>query len=75
MPKKYKVSKSYPQSSFRRILKTKTELGIANDNTDMLIYLIYMDYLGKLMSTASEDGISERKIEENHEQLLKYYRG
>ncbi|KAF5210364.1 putative 54S ribosomal protein [Clavispora lusitaniae] len=75
MPAKKKVFKSYPQSSFRRILKGKTKLSLTNDNTDMIVYLIYMDYLNKLMTEASSTGLTERGIEQAHEGLMKKFRG
>lgn len=65
-------SAQYPQSRFKRVLKSKTDMPIANDNTDTLVYLVYMDYLSKLMS---EEGMSERLLEAKHEELMRYYRG
>lgn len=65
-------SAQYPQSRFKRVLKSKTDLPIANDNTDTLVYLVYMDYLSKLMSG---EEMSERLLEAKHEELMRYYRG
>lgn len=70
----YKVSKAYPKSTFRRILKANTALRVANDNTDMLVYLLYMEYLSKLMAS-SEGDILEGAIEAAHQELLRKYRG
>lgn len=67
-------SKAYPKNTFRKILKANTPLEVANDNTDMVVYLLYMEYLGKLMS-AGENGLLESSINAAHEQLLKKYRG
>lgn len=74
-PSKYKVAKSYPQGSFRRILKKKTTFRLADDNTDMVVYLIYMDYLRTLMAEATGSGLTERGIEQAHELVLKRFRG
>lgn len=48
---------------------------IANDNTDTLVYLLYMDYLSRLLNEAGQDGMTERALEERHEELIKQYRG
>lgn len=68
-------SAQYPQSRFKRVLKSKTDMPIANDNTDTLVYLVYMDYLSKLLNEAGQEGMSERLLEEKHEELMRYYRG
>lgn len=65
----------YPQSRFKRVLKSKTSMPIANDNTDTLVYLLYMDYLSRLLNEAGQDGMTERALEERHEELIKQYRG
>lgn len=75
MAKKYKVTKSYPQSSFRKVIKAKTNLPIAKDNADMLVYLIYIEYLHQLLDGATEKGMSERSIEEVHAELMKKFQG
>lgn len=72
---KYKVTKSYPQSSFRRILKGKSSFSLADDNTDMVIYLIYMDYLNTLMAEASSTGLTERSIDQAQVLVMKRFRG
>lgn len=75
MAKKYKVTKSYPQSSFRKVIKAKTNLPIAKDNSDMLVYLIYIEYLHQLLNGATEKGMSERSIEDVHAELMKKFQG
>lgn len=75
MPGSGSGSAQYPQSRFKRVLKSKTDMPIANDNTDTMVYLIYMDYLSKLLEEARQEGMTERVLEEKHEELMKYYRG
>ncbi|KAF8004273.1 hypothetical protein OXX80_004559 [Metschnikowia pulcherrima] len=66
---------SYPQSRFRAVLAKKTSHRIAKDNTDMLVYLVYMDYLSKLLHRKDGTELTERSIEEAHEKLMKQYKG
>lgn len=75
MEKKYKVAKSYPRSSFRKVIKAKTNLPVANDNSDMLVYLVYIEYLHQLLSEAQEKGMTAKTIEQVHENLLKRFQG
>lgn len=70
-----KVSKSYPQNSFRKVIRTKCSKVIAKDNSDMLVYLVYIEYLRQLLDCVSENGVSRRSIEAAHEQLLKSFKG
>lgn len=73
--KKFKVTKSYPQSSFRKVIKTKTPLTIANDNTDMLVYLVYIEYLHQLLAGVSEQGMTEHAVDSVHSDLLRRFQG
>lgn len=72
---KLKASKIYPQSSFKKLLRARAGLALANDNTDMLVYLIYMDYLAKLLRSNGKGELSEATIQNRHNQLMKRYRG
>lgn len=65
----------YPQSRFKSVLARKTGLKIAKDNTDMLVYLVYMDYLSKLLTSSGDKELTERDIELAHEILMRRYRG
>lgn len=75
MAKSQKVTKSYPQNSFRKVILAKTNLSIAKDNSDMLVYLVYIEYLRQLLNDVSENGVSKRSIETAHEKLQKNFRG
>lgn len=75
MVEKYKVAKSYPQSSFRKVIKAKTKLSVAKDNSDLLVYLVYIEYLHQLLGGISERGMSERSIEAVHDELMKKFQG
>ncbi|OBA21666.1 hypothetical protein METBIDRAFT_42163 [Metschnikowia bicuspidata var. bicuspidata NRRL YB-4993] len=66
---------TYPQRKFKSELAKKTSLKIAKDNSDMLIYLVYMDYLSKLVHSSGGKELTERGIEKAHEKLMKKYRG
>lgn len=71
-PQMARVNKSYPKSSFRRILQKKTDRAIANDNTDLLVYLIYLNYLQNVLEVDEDEPL--RRIEENHEMLMRQAR-
>lgn len=65
------VSKSYDQSKFKRILNSKTKLKFKSDNSDLLVYLIYIHYLNKLV----KDDVNDVQLEERHKLLLKQFKG
>ncbi|CUM49727.1 uncharacterized protein AC631_05489 [Debaryomyces fabryi] len=73
---------SYPKSQFKKVLNSKTTYQFKNDDSDLLIYLLYVDYVNKLMNKGRD--IQERsgstEISTNHlelanSELLKRYRG
>jgi hypothetical protein len=66
-----------------KIDKPKT-VSFKKDNCDLLIYLIYVNYLNDLVSEAgsttaggagAEGELTESRVEKTHEKLLKRYRG
>lgn len=65
------VSKSYDQSKFKKILNNKTKLKFKSDNSDLLVYLIYIHYLNKLV----KDDVNDVQLEERHKLLLKQFKG
>lgn len=65
------VSKSYDQSKFKKILNSKTKLKFKSDNSDLLVYLIYIHYLNKLV----KEDVNDVKLEERHKLLLKQFKG
>ena len=69
-----RVSKTYQQNRFRRLLRSKTPLRITNDNTDMLVYLVYMKYLSTIMQSCDGE-LTEHAVEEVHDRLMRRYRG
>lgn len=69
------MAQQYPQGRFKRLLQSKSGKSIANDNTDTVVYLIYMEYLSRLIREASRDGADEGAIQEAHEELMRRFRG
>lgn len=83
--------KTYNQSSFRRVLRSKLNsnegsntVGIKSDNCDILIYLIYMNYVNELINEgaksqnggAGEEGeVTEERLNNANDKLIKKYRG
>lgn len=73
---------SYPKSKFKKVLNSKTTYKFKNDESDLLIYLLYIDYINKLMNkghdiqerTGSSE-ISANHLELANNELLKHYRG
>ncbi|KAK6462792.1 hypothetical protein DFJ63DRAFT_336098 [Scheffersomyces coipomensis] len=67
------------------VLKPATKKStLKNDNSDLLIYLIYISYLNELITEGSsdshggsgEDGeITNYRIDKAHEMIMKRYRG
>ncbi|ODV82028.1 uncharacterized protein CANTADRAFT_4074 [Suhomyces tanzawaensis NRRL Y-17324] len=91
-----KQSKTYNQGRFRRVLQSKlvaTDDGvlkpkhkatIANDNSDLLIYLIYVNYMSELLKegassrngdSGSEGEVTTERLDHAHAKLMKRYRG
>lgn len=89
-----KHRKTYNQSHFKRMLTLKLnsesesrvtkKKSLKNDNSDLLIYLIYVNYLSELVAEGSnpENGgsgakgqITATRLENAHDKLMKKYRG
>lgn len=61
---------------FRKAIQSKTKLGIKKDLSDLLIYLIYINYVSKLIEGSGENGeLSVRKLMETNNALMKQFRG
>lgn len=73
---------SYPKSKFKKVLSSKTSFKFKNDESDLLIYLLYIDYINKLMkkgreiqeSSGSSD-ISIGHLGVANTELVKHYKG
>lgn len=63
--------KSYNQSRFRRVLAGKSDLTLKKDNTDVLVYLVYVHYLSKL----GKQGYGEAELRRRHAELMRRFRG
>lgn len=62
-------------NQFKKVLKKKTSFKLKNDGSDLLIYLIYVDYLQKLSNGGVENGqISLPRLTEQHNHLLRTYK-
>ena len=73
---------SYPKSTFKKVLSSKTKYKFKNDESDLLIYLLYVDYVNKLLNKGREiqESTGSAEISTNHleianNELLKHYRG
>ncbi|CAR65944.1 DEHA2G10538p [Debaryomyces hansenii CBS767] len=73
---------SYPKSTFKKVLNSKTKYKFKNDESDLLIYLLYVDYVNKLMNKgrdiqerAGSAEISTNHLELANNELSKHYRG
>lgn len=87
---------TYNQTTFRRILTAKAnasaqdkvdkpkKVSFKKDNCDLMIYLIYVNYLNDLVKKAgstsaggagAEGELTESRVEKTHEKLIKQYRG
>ncbi|CAI5755756.1 unnamed protein product [Candida verbasci] len=87
MPGIKKNRKTYNQPAFRKTLISKLNefgaVGLKDDNSDLLIYLIYINYLNDLIrqSSTKENGfgnegtITEERLENVDFKLLKKHRG
>lgn len=64
------VSKSYNSQRFRKVLNSKTSLAFKNDQSDMLVYLIYVNYLNKMIESKN---ITQTSLKQKHINLLKRY--
>lgn len=84
--------KTYDQSKFRKVLlkqldhvpsKVKKAKTLKRDNCDLLVYLIYVNYMNELIKQsanseigAGEEGeITQYRLDKSHEDLMKKYRG
>lgn len=65
--------KTYNQSQFRRVLKSKTVAKFKKDDCDLLIYLIQVKFLAELMN--GDGDLTTMGIEQRHKELMKKYRG
>lgn len=62
------------QRRIGKLIRSKTR--IKNDSSDTLIYLIYLDYLNRLVdSSSTNNSIDPQKLKQQHERLLKAFRG
>lgn len=72
-------SSAYKKLQFKRVLKAHTKHSIKNDNSDLLVYVIYLSYLKKLVEgsqEASETGeITVRSLDAVNEDLMRQFRG
>lgn len=75
-------TKIYPKNKFKKALGSKTSYKFKNDESDLLIYLLYVDYVNKLMDKGHDiqkkSGSSEittRHLELADKELEKHYRG
>lgn len=73
---------SYDKSKFKKVIQLKTKLPIKNDNSDLLIYLIYINYLNKLIISGNNeddddnlDELNEIKLKKKHQLLMKKFGG
>lgn len=62
-----RVGKTYNGAQFRRILKLRMTIGLADDGCDLLIYLLYVNYINELVLSSDVQG--------KHAQLLKSLAG
>lgn len=62
------------QSKFKKIIQKKTKLKLKNDSSDTLIYLIYLDYINRLVKESLVDGqLDTTKLKNNN--LVRKYKG
>ncbi|EGV62366.1 hypothetical protein PSN45_001100 [Yamadazyma tenuis] len=67
---------SMNQRKFKKAIQNKSKLRIKNDSSDLLMYLIYIDYLNRLIKQSQVNGtISVVKLKQENKTLSKQYRG
>ena len=70
---------SFPRATFNKVAKARCEAPLKGDESDVLMYLIYMDYLNKLVHEsqvqAGAADLSVRDVDEAHKKLMRRYRG
>ncbi|KAL6454675.1 hypothetical protein SBY92_004142 [Candida maltosa Xu316] len=92
MPPIKKNKKVYDQKSFRRILRSKLlgrhegepDTELKKDNCDILIYLLYLNYINELIKEGGEPSnggagisgeVTVERIENGGDKLIKKYQG
>lgn len=64
------------QRRISKIIKGKSRVKIKNDSCDTLIYLIYLDYLNRLINESTHNNVVDlQALKQQHEILLKTFRG
>ncbi|CAH6718235.1 hypothetical protein CLIB1444_01S02168 [[Candida] jaroonii] len=64
------------QTKFKKDIQKKTKLTIKNDSSNLLIYLIYVNYLNNLIeNSTSNNEITMTNLIKENETLLKKFRG
>lgn len=70
---------SFPRATFNKVAKARCDVPLKRDESDVLLYLIYMDYLNKLVRSSQQAAgaaeISVRDVDAVHKKLMKKYRG
>lgn len=73
---------AYLRARFKRALRAHTRRGFRNDGSDLLIYLIYIDYLDtllregrRILESRSSSDIYTEHLQEANEEVMRRYRG
>ncbi|ODV94122.1 hypothetical protein PACTADRAFT_4075 [Pachysolen tannophilus NRRL Y-2460] len=68
----------YPRTKFKKIIRSKTQMNIKNDSSDLLIYLNYLNFYHRLLEKSKEsairDGSSEILAKHLNDAKLKVFR-
>lgn len=72
----------FNRTRFKKVLRSKTNYRLKNDESDLLVYVVYLDYLSKLIKRSQEKqeeiGSSELStihMDQVNNILMKEYRG
>lgn len=71
------TGKAYQLKEFREAISSMTDMDLADDSSDLLIYTIYQRYIQLLLErSVQRDGlIAQDQLDKTHEQLMKQFRG
>lgn len=78
------TKKTYRKSAFRKVLKSKTDNGcsLKNDSCDLLVYLIYLNYINRLtldiedsQRTNGNTDLNKEQFDEINDKLMRQYKG
>ncbi|CAN3357300.1 hypothetical protein DICA3_D10638 [Diutina catenulata] len=71
------TGKAYQSKEFREAISSMTDMDLADDSSDLLIYTIYQRYIQLLLerSVQRDGSIAQDQLDKTHEQLMKQFRG